>query len=117
VPPFRCWFLYEELYHIRVDHEYVNLLIKRSTSGIPELVDNGISGFLVPEYDVGSLAEKINCLIDHPDLRSRMGKAGRAIVEKHYNISKLNDRLVDIYQRLLSGPPIRRLSRSVYGSS
>ena len=52
-------------------------------SGIPELVQDGISGFLVPERDVDALKEKINQLILQSELRSRMGLAGRKYVERH----------------------------------
>jgi colanic acid/amylovoran biosynthesis glycosyltransferase len=70
--------------------------------GIPELVEDGISGFLVPERDVDALAEKFGYLIEHPERWSEMGRAGRAYVEKHYDIQKLNDRLVEIYRQVLS---------------
>lgn len=71
-------------------------------SGIPELVQDGISGFLVPEGDVDALAVKLTYLIEHPETWSEMGRAGRAFVENHYDIDKLNDRLVEIYRELLS---------------
>lgn len=70
-------------------------------SGIPELVEHGISGFLVPEQDIDALAEKINYLIKHPELWPILGQAGRLHVEEYYNINKLNDRLIEIYQKLL----------------
>jgi len=70
-------------------------------SGIPEVVVNGESGFLVPERDTDALAEKIVYLIEHPDIWSEMGKRGREIVEKKYNIRKLNQELVNIYQNLI----------------
>ncbi len=69
--------------------------------GIPELVKNGISGFLVPERDASAIAEKLNYLIEHPEIWSQMGKAGRAYVEAHYDINKLNDKLVQIYRQVL----------------
>jgi colanic acid/amylovoran biosynthesis glycosyltransferase len=66
-------------------------------SGIPELVENGVSGFLVPERDVDALAEKLNYLVENPEVWNKMGAAGRAFVEKYYNADKLNDKLVEIY--------------------
>ena len=71
-------------------------------SGIPELVQDGISGFLVPERDVDALADKLDYLISHPEDWAKMGRAGRAFVEENYDINKLNDRLEEIYQQLLS---------------
>lgn len=67
-------------------------------SGIPELVQDGISGFLLRERDVGGLAEKLEHLITHPEMRDQMGAEGRKYVEENYNIDKLNNRLVEIYK-------------------
>jgi glycosyltransferase involved in cell wall biosynthesis len=50
-----------------------------------------------------ALAEKLTYLIEHPEIWPEMGRAGRAHVEANYNIDKLNDRLVGIYQNLLYG--------------
>ncbi len=70
--------------------------------GIPELVEDGVSGFLVPERDSDAIAEKISYLITHPQLWGEMGKAGRECVIAKYEINKLNDELVQIYQQLLT---------------
>lgn len=71
-------------------------------NGIPDGVLDGKSGFLVPERDVDALAEKLRYLIEHSEVWSQMGWAGRVHVEKHYDINKLNDQLVEIYQQLLT---------------
>ncbi len=73
--------------------------------GIPELVQDGISGFLVPERDAQGLAQKIKLLIEHPEWWVQLGEAGRREVEKNYNINTLNDRLVDIYHQALNASP------------
>jgi colanic acid/amylovoran biosynthesis glycosyltransferase len=78
-------------------------VISTRYSGIPELVENGVSGFLVPEKDVESLAERLGYLIEHPEIRADFGQAGRKQVEEQYDIEKLNDQLVRIYQQLLEG--------------
>jgi colanic acid/amylovoran biosynthesis glycosyltransferase len=69
--------------------------------GIPELVEDGISGFLVPERDVDAIAQKLNYFIEHPEVWEQMGRAGRVYVEEHYDINRLNDELVEIYQQLV----------------
>ncbi len=76
-------------------------VVSTEHSGIPELIDNGVSGYIVPERDVDALAEKMRYLIEHPEIWGEMGQAGRAYVEDHYNCDKLNDRLVEIYRELL----------------
>ena len=41
--------------------------------------------------------------VEHPEIWPEMGKAGRDYVKKHYDIQKLNDRLVEMFQSLLEG--------------
>lgn len=72
-------------------------------SGIPELVQDGESGFLVPERNVNALAEKLAYLVKHPEVWQKMGRTGRGYVEKYYDIDKLNDILLELYQRVLFG--------------
>ena len=71
-------------------------------SGIPELVQDGKSGFLVAERDVDGLAEKLIYLIEHQELWSEIGQAGREYVIQNYDINRLNDRLLEIYRKLTS---------------
>jgi colanic acid/amylovoran biosynthesis glycosyltransferase len=42
-------------------------------------------------------------LIENPETRAQMGRKGRKYVEERYDLDKLNDRLVEIYQGLLHG--------------
>ncbi len=70
-------------------------------SGIPELIEDGVSGFLVPERDVEALANKLLTLVSHPDQWPQMGQAGRAQVEHSFNIETLNDQLVTLYQTVI----------------
>jgi colanic acid/amylovoran biosynthesis glycosyltransferase len=74
-------------------------------SGIPELVEDGVSGWLVPERDVAALADRIQWMLDHPDRWAAMGRAGRAKVEREFNIDTLNDRLVELYRGVLAELP------------
>ena len=75
-------------------------VISTRHSGIPELVEDGVSGYLVNERDVDALALRLSYLIDHPEKWAEMGKAGRACVETNYDIKALNDRLVALYEQL-----------------
>jgi colanic acid/amylovoran biosynthesis glycosyltransferase len=69
-------------------------------NGIPDGVLDGKSGFLIPEQDVNALTEKLRYLVEHPESWANMGLAGRVFVEEHYDINKLNDRLVEIYKNI-----------------
>jgi colanic acid/amylovoran biosynthesis glycosyltransferase len=77
-------------------------VISTRHSGIPELVEENVSGFLVPERDSEALADRLAYLIDHPERWPAMGRAGRARVEAEFNIEGLNNKLVELYRELLS---------------
>lgn len=67
-------------------------------SGIPELVKDEDSGFLVPERDPEAIARKIEALEEDPGMRSRMGARGREIVEAEYDLRRSIRRLVGILE-------------------
>ncbi len=67
-------------------------------SGIPEVVRDGQTGFLVPERDVPALAERLEYLADHSHLWPEMGRAGRKHVEQNYNCETLSHQLVEIFR-------------------
>jgi colanic acid/amylovoran biosynthesis glycosyltransferase len=71
-------------------------------AGIPELVTDGVSGFLVLERDVDALVARLEYLIQHPEIWQEIGRNGRRFVEERFNIRQLNERLVEIYHALLT---------------
>jgi len=73
-------------------------------SGIPELVEDGASGYLVPERDEQGLAHKLRLLADNRQHWPQMSLRGREIVEQSYDIHRLNERLEDIFLQLLMQP-------------
>jgi colanic acid/amylovoran biosynthesis glycosyltransferase len=82
-------------------------VIATAIGGIPESMLDGESGLLVPPRNSGALASAMLWLIDHPEAWGPMGRAGRVHVEKHFNLEKCHDQLVDIYRRVLM-PNIQR---------
>lgn len=62
-------------------------------SGIPELVINRKNGFLVPEKNVTHLMSRLEFLITHPQVWSKMGKLGRKMIENEFEKERLNDKL------------------------
>jgi glycosyltransferase involved in cell wall biosynthesis len=67
-------------------------------SGIPEAVEDGCTGLLVPPRDTEALAGALIRLLDDRDLRERMGRAGRERVEEHFDIRDNIGRLVDLFE-------------------
>jgi colanic acid/amylovoran biosynthesis glycosyltransferase len=70
-------------------------------SGIPELVQNGVTGSLVDERDVDALADAVNRLADHADVWEELGRRARARIERDYNLTIQHTRLMERYGRLV----------------
>lgn len=69
-------------------------------SGIPEAVEDGTSGFLVPERDVEALAARLATLLGSESLRREMGAATRRLAERKFDRQMLTERLEAIYDRV-----------------
>ena len=70
-------------------------------SGIPEAITDGETGFLVPEGDCPAMSEKICALIESPELRLKMGKAGRARAEERFDLNRELDQLEETMQEIV----------------
>jgi glycosyltransferase involved in cell wall biosynthesis len=79
--------------------------------GIPELIQHGESGWLVPPSEPQLLAEGIAHLMSDPELRQRLGQQGRVQVQKNYNLTANTALLREILTRRLSResavPPLK----------
>jgi colanic acid/amylovoran biosynthesis glycosyltransferase len=70
-------------------------------SGVPELVEDGVSGLLAPERDAVALAQRLAELIAHPERWAALGREGRRKVEAEFSRDPLNDELVRLYESVL----------------
>jgi glycosyltransferase involved in cell wall biosynthesis len=59
-------------------------VVATRVGGIPEVVEDGVNGYLVEPGDVDALAARVAGLITDPALRIRMGEAGRSRVERDF---------------------------------
>jgi colanic acid/amylovoran biosynthesis glycosyltransferase len=69
---------------------------------VDQIVQDGISGYIVPPGDVNALCRRLRDIIEQPEKRAEMGWRGRRHVEQHFDIDRLNDRLVNLYAGLLA---------------
>ncbi len=76
-------------------------VIATNTSGIPELVQDGIAGYLVPPGDAKAFADALEKMLNNPD-REEMGAKGRMRVKSHHSCQEAASRLLELYQQLLS---------------
>ena len=72
--------------------------------GIPEAIENGVSGVLVPERDDVALARALLNAAQDPGLLSRIARAGAEAVKHNFDWAAQAQRLEDIYLRVIAGP-------------
>lgn len=75
-------------------------VLSTKSAGTAELVENGVSGFLVDEKDVTGLAQKIRYFIKNPTMMSQMGVAGRHVIETRFHIKPVIDRFINLLEEL-----------------
>ena len=71
-------------------------------TGIPELIRQGVDGWLVAPGDIGQAADALAKLIDEPELRLQLGKSGRLRVMEKYDLERNVTNLKEIFQRRLT---------------
>ena len=76
-------------------------VVATSVGGVPDVVHDGVDGFLVPAGDVDQLAERLARLAGDPKLRASMGDAGRASLPARYAVERLVDDVDELYRSLL----------------
>jgi glycosyltransferase involved in cell wall biosynthesis len=79
-------------------------------AGIPDVVLEGETGFLVEEHDVEGMAQQMLRLAQDPDLAGKMGRAGRARIQEFFSKEKSIDCLWDIIEACIKGRPLNATS-------
>ena len=77
-------------------------IIATNVGGNPELVENGVNGYLVPCSDPEKLAEAIVKLTESSATRSAMGKASLEIVAEKFNWDSTVEKYIAVYDELLN---------------
>jgi glycosyltransferase involved in cell wall biosynthesis len=77
-------------------------VVATSVGGVPDVVREGVDGFLVPMGDTEALAERLARLAEDPALRARMGAAGRESVPARYAVERLVGDIDELYRSLLA---------------
>ena len=77
-------------------------IVATRAGGIPEIVEDGVNGLLVPPRDHPALATAIVRALKDGDLRRRMGEAGFARVRERFTVERMVEKTVDVYRRINS---------------
>ncbi|WP_344249536.1 glycogen synthase [Isoptericola hypogeus] len=116
---FVCPSVYEPLGIVNLEAMAVGLpVVGTATGGIPEVVDDGVTGALVPieqaddgtgtpvdpERFVADLAAALTAAVEDPARAAVMGAAGRRRAEEHFAWSAIAERTMDVYRAVLAAP-------------
>ena len=82
-------------------------IVGSTVGGIPELVEHGKNGFLVPPREPRALAAAIRHLADHPELRAEIGRRNRAQAEANLSWARVTTRYMSVYNGVLRRAPAR----------
>jgi len=82
-------------------------VVATRVGGVPDVVRDEVDGFLVEPGDVDAMAERLARLAADPQLRRRMGEAGRERVLQRYAVERLLDDVDRLYRSLLAANGIR----------
>lgn len=77
-------------------------VVATAVGGVPELVEDGVHGLLVPPADPRAMAEAITWMIEHPEERRRMGRAGRERVLERFGVDRMVRRTEALYASALA---------------
>jgi glycosyltransferase involved in cell wall biosynthesis len=77
-------------------------IITTDQGAITESVKDGVNGFIVEKRNPHQIAEKIRFLIDHPDIRKKMGEESRRLYLENFTEEKMIERLSCAFRSVLS---------------
>lgn len=77
-------------------------VVVSNVGGLPEVVEEGVTGFVVPPNDPERASHAIKVLLSAPELRRTMGLAGRVRVEREYEWGACVGRMIAVLQRTIT---------------
>ncbi len=78
-------------------------VVSTPTAGIPEMVQDQVTGILLPEHDPGQLARSLEALLANPSRLHSLGKAGRQRAAERFAVEQSARRLRELFARLTQG--------------
>jgi colanic acid/amylovoran biosynthesis glycosyltransferase len=73
-------------------------VVASDVGGLPEVVKDGVTGLLAPPGGAKEIGQKVIYLLDRPEIRSSMGRAGRAYAEGTFDIAVHMDQIIGVYE-------------------
>ena len=76
--------------------------VSTNEGGIPDILEDRVTGFIIPKQQALPLADRLEQLITDKALRKQMGAAGRRKYEKEFTLAEFERRIVDIFKQCVS---------------
>ena len=76
-------------------------IVATDVGGVAEMVEDGVTGFVVPPADPAALATRCGELLAQPHFRRRMAAAGRRVAEERFDLDRQSERLGELYGMLV----------------
>ncbi|RPF47015.1 glycosyltransferase involved in cell wall biosynthesis [Thermodesulfitimonas autotrophica] len=80
-------------------------VIGSAVGGIPEMVQDGVTGFLVPPGDPETLADRLSWLLTHPEEAAEMGKRAKAFAEKFFSPAAYQQAYRELFAKAIETLP------------
>jgi glycosyltransferase involved in cell wall biosynthesis len=78
-------------------------MVSTAVAGIPEIVQDGVTGIVVPPDDRDALVNALRALVDDPGLRLRLGSAAQVAVRRDFDAAKNVQRLAELLRQVAAG--------------
>jgi glycosyltransferase involved in cell wall biosynthesis len=86
---------------VPVAYSFGRPVVATAVGGLPSVVEDGVTGLLVPPRDANALADALVTLLENDDLRHKMGLAGRHKLEREWAPAVIGPQHVDVYRRAM----------------
>ncbi|MBW7919465.1 MAG: glycosyltransferase family 4 protein [Anaerolineales bacterium] len=86
---------------LQMAYTFSKPVIATNVGGLPEAVEDGLNGFLVPPQTPSALAEKIAALVNDPALAEEMGRQSRRLAETRFGWNTIAARMRPVFEDLL----------------
>jgi glycosyltransferase involved in cell wall biosynthesis len=77
-------------------------IVATDVGGIPEIIEHGKTGLLIPPRQPEAIVEALSYLFAHPDVRKELGAAGRKVLEEKFSLQRMTEAISRCYLDLLS---------------
>ena len=75
-------------------------VVATAVGGTPELIDDGINGYLVSPKDVNAISDRVGILIENLHIRSRFGDAAKITIQEKFSLETMVDNMQRLYEEL-----------------